>query len=155
MDISLGKPFWIDATTLNLQRARFARMCVEVHLRKPLKRSVLINGGRYFVSYEGLTNICAKCGIYGHSVHKCPQGESSPSGNALVHNAVGDGQEMDLNNDGFTPARQPHRRSTPIPKPIVFQAGGYGENLRRNLRKISGLRRISRYLTVLGSWMEN
>lgn len=69
----LGTPVKVDETTLNFERARFARVCVEVNLSKPLKGSVRINGERYFVAYEGLMNICSGCGIYGHLVHNCPR----------------------------------------------------------------------------------
>lgn len=53
----LGKPVKVDLTTLQFERARFARVCVEVRLKKPLKGTVVINGERYFVSYEGLSSI--------------------------------------------------------------------------------------------------
>ncbi|KAG7552429.1 hypothetical protein ISN45_Aa06g030300 [Arabidopsis thaliana x Arabidopsis arenosa] len=69
----LGKPIKVTLTTLNFERARFARVCVKVNLMKPLKGIVMINGERYFVSYEGLSNICSMCGMYGHLVHACPQ----------------------------------------------------------------------------------
>lgn len=48
-------------------------MCVEVNLKKPLKGTVVINGERYVVAYEGLTNICSGCGLYGHMIHGCPK----------------------------------------------------------------------------------
>ncbi|KAG2274425.1 hypothetical protein Bca52824_056980 [Brassica carinata] len=69
----LGRPIKVDLTTLKFERARFARICVEVNLNKPLKGSVLINGERYFVSYEGISAICLNCDMYGHLVHACPQ----------------------------------------------------------------------------------
>ncbi|XP_013739956.1 uncharacterized protein LOC106442872 [Brassica napus] len=62
----LGKPIRVDSTTLNFERARFARVCMEVNLTKPLKGTVLINGERYYVAYEGLSEIFPRCGIYGH-----------------------------------------------------------------------------------------
>ncbi|XP_048593370.1 uncharacterized protein LOC125576895 [Brassica napus] len=40
----LGRPIRVDQTTLNFERARFARIYVEVNLAKPLKGTVLING---------------------------------------------------------------------------------------------------------------
>lgn len=43
----LGRPIKVDLTTLNLERARFARVCVEVNLAKQLKGTMLINGERY------------------------------------------------------------------------------------------------------------
>lgn len=54
----LGRPVRVDMTTLNRERGRFARVCVEVDLKEPLKGTVLVNGERYFVSYEGLGHIC-------------------------------------------------------------------------------------------------
>ncbi|KAG2247637.1 hypothetical protein Bca52824_087265 [Brassica carinata] len=69
----LGRPIKVDLTTLNFERGRFARVCVEVNLNKPLKGTVMINGERYFVSYEGISAICSSCGMYGHLVHACPR----------------------------------------------------------------------------------
>ncbi|KAG7557108.1 hypothetical protein ISN44_As11g031070 [Arabidopsis suecica] len=40
----LGKPIKVALTTLNFERARFARVCVKVNLMKPLKGIVMING---------------------------------------------------------------------------------------------------------------
>ncbi|CAN6921497.1 unnamed protein product [Brassica oleracea] len=68
----VGKPIRVDVTTSNLERARFARVCVEVNLKKPLKGSIMVNGARFYVSYEGLSNICSGCGFYGHMIHTCP-----------------------------------------------------------------------------------
>ncbi|XP_010424323.1 PREDICTED: uncharacterized protein LOC104709398 [Camelina sativa] len=64
-----GKPLKFYLNTLNVERARFARVCVEVNLKRPLKGTVMVNGERYFVSYEGLSAICSRCGMYGHLVH--------------------------------------------------------------------------------------
>ncbi|XP_023640327.1 uncharacterized protein LOC17890423 [Capsella rubella] len=69
----LGRPLKVDLNTMNIECARFARICVEVDLRKPLKGAIMINGDRYFVSYEGLNSICSGCGVYGHLVHSCPR----------------------------------------------------------------------------------
>lgn len=131
----LGKPIRVDSTTLNLERARFARVCVEVNLSKPLKESMSINGGRYLVSYEGLTNICARCGIYGHSIHKCPKGELIQGGGALVQTEMATERGSE-NDDGFRLTRRPNRRTQSQP-PVVFQAGGSGGNLGRNLQEIT------------------
>lgn len=68
----LGNPARVDMTTLNFERGRFTRVCVEIDLKKPLKGTVMVNGLRYFVAYEGLSTICSKCGLYGHLVHTCP-----------------------------------------------------------------------------------
>ncbi|KAG2330613.1 hypothetical protein Bca52824_001793 [Brassica carinata] len=80
----LGKPIRVDLTTLNFERARFARVCVEVNHAKPLKGTVMINGERYFVAYEGLSEICSKCGIYGHLVHGCPRTIAEKAANPIT-----------------------------------------------------------------------
>lgn len=49
----LGRPLRVDETNLKFERARFARICVKVNLAKPLKRTLMINGDRYFVAYVG------------------------------------------------------------------------------------------------------
>lgn len=60
----LGRPIKVDLTTLKFKRARYARICVEVNFNKPLKETVMVNGERYFVSYEGISSICSTCGMY-------------------------------------------------------------------------------------------
>ncbi|XP_010424626.1 PREDICTED: uncharacterized protein LOC104709762 [Camelina sativa] len=50
----LGKPIKVDLTSLRVERARFARVCVEVDIKRQLKGTLMVNGERYYVSYEGL-----------------------------------------------------------------------------------------------------
>ncbi|XP_006287598.2 uncharacterized protein LOC17883892 [Capsella rubella] len=121
----LGKPIREDLTTLKFDRARFARVCVEVDLSQPLKGMVLINEERYYVSYEGLTNICSGCGMYGHLVHTCPRmrveagreaRQTSPSESREVttegENNTGAGRKGQIHdNDGFKVIRRPARRT--------------------------------------------
>lgn len=89
----LGRPIKVDMTTLKLERARFARICVEVNLNKPLKGTVMINGERYYVSYEGISTICATCGMYGHLAHACPR-KTVERALAIVPTPVTTTQEM-------------------------------------------------------------
>ena len=78
----LGRPIKVDLTTLKFERARYARICVEVNLNRPLKGTVMVNGERYFVSYEGISAIFSTCGMYGHLVHACPRNVKEQT---LVH----------------------------------------------------------------------
>jgi len=118
----LGKPIKVDLTTLRKERGRFARVCVEVNLKNPLKGTLVVNGERYFVSYEGLQTICSLCGIYGHTVNNCPMGRTtqgsqrSEQGMEIVSSA------STQNQDGFTEVRRARNR-TQGPK-LVFSAGG-------------------------------
>lgn len=97
----LGRPIKVDLTTLKFERARFARICVEVNLNKPLKGTVMINGERYGVSYEGISTICSTCGMYGHLAYACPRKivERAPANvttqvNASQENTGAMGMEM-------------------------------------------------------------
>lgn len=137
----LGQPVRVDMTTLNFERARFARVCVEVNLSKPLKGTVLINGERYFVAYEGLSEICSKCGIYGHLVHGCPRTIAERVANLAIQTETPTlpkqvhKQNAPMQEDGFTQAKGT-RRSMQMARSVN---GGIGESsgTSRSLREIS------------------
>lgn len=120
----LGKPIRVDLTTLNFERARFARVCVEVNLAKPLKGTVLINGERYFVAYEGLSDICSKCGIYGHLVHGCPKTIAERMANQTIQTEAPivaqppPRQNPIMQEDGFTQARASRRGTQTQPQMV-------------------------------------
>ncbi|XP_010474076.1 PREDICTED: uncharacterized protein LOC104753532 [Camelina sativa] len=127
----LGKPVKVDLTTLNFERGRFARICVEVNLKRLLKGTIMINGERYFVSYEGLKNICSLCGMFGHVVHSCPrksvvQPVEKPQ--QIVETSLSTSGE-NRGDEGFTPVRMQNRRSTPPPGMVTFAAGEARGNL--------------------------
>ncbi|XP_061354602.1 uncharacterized protein LOC133299177 [Gastrolobium bilobum] len=67
----LGKFIKVDAATTSLARGRFARMCVELDLTKPLQAEYKIEGKIKQVEYEGLHLVCYSCGKYGHKIEAC------------------------------------------------------------------------------------
>lgn len=69
---SIGKTIKIDDTTLATARGRFARVCVEIDLDKPLVASYRIRGREGQFQYEGLQDLCFSCGKHGHREVKCP-----------------------------------------------------------------------------------
>ncbi|KAL8171436.1 hypothetical protein V2J09_023240 [Rumex salicifolius] len=75
-----GNHILVDMATLKFERGKFARICIEVNLSKPLKGSLTINDTRYFVTYEGLNTICSHCGIYGHLAANCSKKRVSSNG---------------------------------------------------------------------------
>jgi hypothetical protein len=73
----VGTPVKVDLHTLKVARGRFARMCVEIDLTKPVVGRVGINGDWYHVQYEGLHIICTHCGCYGHVLKDCAMKSNS------------------------------------------------------------------------------
>ncbi|KAL8150112.1 hypothetical protein V2J09_019920 [Rumex salicifolius] len=69
---AIGNPIRVDKKTLFADRGRFARVCVELDLSRPLKGAMLVNGSRMLVEYEGSNTICFKCGRFGHFQPSCP-----------------------------------------------------------------------------------
>ncbi|XP_057418764.1 uncharacterized protein LOC130712971 [Lotus japonicus] len=74
----IGTPVRVDMTTLNAERGRFARICVELDLMLPVVGKFWFEGFRYKIVYEGLHIICTKCGCYGHRGRECTQPSPPP-----------------------------------------------------------------------------
>ncbi|XP_061339886.1 uncharacterized protein LOC133286481 [Gastrolobium bilobum] len=68
----IGKVIKVDRTTSTGDRARFARVCIEIDLSRPLRGEYVLDGCRKRVEYEGLYLICLRCGRYGHNSEACP-----------------------------------------------------------------------------------
>lgn len=67
----IGKPVRLDKNTLKAERGRFARICVELNLDKPVVGRICLEDYWYKIEYEGLHVICSKCGCYGHWAREC------------------------------------------------------------------------------------
>ncbi|KAL7240588.1 hypothetical protein ACSBR2_006279 [Camellia fascicularis] len=63
---SIGKPLKIDWTTAMATRGKFARICVEMDLTKPLKPKFILEGRYYNIEYESLHSFCFLCGRIDH-----------------------------------------------------------------------------------------
>ncbi|KAJ1414250.1 Zinc finger, CCHC-type [Sesbania bispinosa] len=88
---SLGNMLKMDGNTLRqkepsrddefvTERAKFARISVEIDLRKVLVSTFKLNGRYYKVEYEGLHQICFHCGRYGHRRNACSLLQRVPEG---------------------------------------------------------------------------
>jgi hypothetical protein len=82
---SLGTMLKIDRLTSIHSRGKFARICVELDLDKPLFSHILIRGHKLFLEYEGLHQICFKCGCYGHKSEHC-QDKLEPKIQSTINN---------------------------------------------------------------------
>lgn len=67
----IGTPMMIDSATSLTSRGKFARMCVEVDITKPLLAKFKLWKTVRRIEYEGIHLVCFKCGIYGHSHESC------------------------------------------------------------------------------------
>ncbi|KAL0297835.1 UNVERIFIED_CONTAM: hypothetical protein Scaly_3081800 [Sesamum calycinum] len=61
----IGRAVKVMKTTMAASRGRYARVCVEVDLTKPLVSMITLLGFAQAVEYEGLHQICFDCGKYG------------------------------------------------------------------------------------------
>ncbi|KAF7826344.1 ribonuclease H [Senna tora] len=67
----IGSVIKIDTNTTLQARGKFARICVELDLSKPLLSQYCIHGRQMKIEYEGLHLICFECGVYGHDLENC------------------------------------------------------------------------------------
>ncbi|XP_019189720.1 PREDICTED: uncharacterized protein LOC109184127 [Ipomoea nil] len=70
----IGRPIRVDQATSQVSRGRFAHMCVEIDLSKPLISKFRLRRRTRYISYEGIHLVCFNCGMYGHSLETCPDG---------------------------------------------------------------------------------
>ncbi|CAL1392335.1 unnamed protein product [Linum trigynum] len=68
----IGRVEKIDYNTANGSRGNYARICVEIDLRKRLVSKYRIKRRVRRVEYEGLHTVCFGCGCYGHFEYSCP-----------------------------------------------------------------------------------
>ncbi|XP_028093884.1 uncharacterized protein LOC114293973 [Camellia sinensis] len=68
---TIGRPLKIDWTTTMATREKFARVCVEIDLSRPLKPKFLLEGNCYFIEYESLHSFYFLCGRIDHRKETC------------------------------------------------------------------------------------
>ena len=68
---AVGKPVKVDVVTTNGDRGKFARVCVEVDLSKPVVKRVKVEDQWQTVEYASLQLICGRCNCYGHAQRDC------------------------------------------------------------------------------------
>ncbi|KAL3534260.1 hypothetical protein ACH5RR_002721 [Cinchona calisaya] len=67
--IDNGKEYY--PYTTNACRGKYARVCVEIDLNKPLVPFIWVGDVLQSMEYEGLHQICFECGEYGHRQDVC------------------------------------------------------------------------------------
>lgn len=112
---TIGKPIRVDSNTLDVRRGRFARVCVELDLTKPVVGKVWLRGHWYHVEYEGLHRLCTSCGCYGHVTRQCQAARTQPpSPETVVQHPNGTTMQGD---GGGQKAAQGDKDTTSVGKP--------------------------------------
>ena len=68
----MGIVLRIDMHTALETRGRFARLCVQIDVTKPLVTGIFIGKFEQSVLYEGIHRLCFDCGRVGHQKENCP-----------------------------------------------------------------------------------
>ena len=106
----LGPVLRVDVNTANGTRGRFARICIQLDLEKPLARTVRVVKAKVAVIYEGIGMLCFQCGKIGHRKEWCPCRISEDSGHMLPEQSPPNKEEEDKTN-GFGPWMLVSRRN--------------------------------------------
>nr|POE95774.1 g-type lectin s-receptor-like serine/threonine-protein kinase [Quercus suber] len=69
---TIGKVLRVDTHTASEARGRFARICVQIDVDKPLVKAVLIGRFEQPICYDGIQKLCFDCGRMGHCKENCP-----------------------------------------------------------------------------------
>ncbi|GMY25615.1 hypothetical protein FCV25MIE_20857 [Fagus crenata] len=113
----LGTLLKVEARTVDGERGRFARLCIQIDLDQPLTPMVHIGDINQRVQYEGISAICFHCGCVGHKAPNCPL--NLPPTSAPVHAST---------------------TAPPIPPPPEKEEKGYGEWMLVTRKKFAGLK---------------
>ncbi|KAI9080860.1 hypothetical protein K1719_037169 [Acacia pycnantha] len=101
---AIGKAICLDIHTAQRSRGKFARMCIELDLTKPLIPSFSVEGYKLDVVYESLSCLCTKCGWFGHNKEGCERFHKSKAEEGMEVEIQGEatkgreevGKEMDV-----------------------------------------------------------
>lgn len=66
---------------------KFAKVCIEVDLMKPLHAGYKLHGKMWRIQYEGIHELCIICGKYGHRSSNCPLANAEIGSNETRHPA--------------------------------------------------------------------
>lgn len=73
------KSIQVDYVMDKLTRARYARVCVDVDLTKPLVTRVWVGGQWRVIFYENISILCFNCGKIGHVKQACTAKGDNPN----------------------------------------------------------------------------
>ena len=68
----IGIVLKVDYHTLMGDKGKYARVCVQIDLNRPLIKTIYIGSFKQTVVYEGINGVCFACGRVGHQKWSCP-----------------------------------------------------------------------------------
>ena len=68
----IGNVLRVDTHTATKTKGKFAKLCVQIDVNKPLTTVILIGKFEQPVCYEGIQKLCFGCGRMGHRKEFCP-----------------------------------------------------------------------------------
>ncbi|KAL5797474.1 hypothetical protein ACOSQ2_002294 [Xanthoceras sorbifolium] len=71
----LGKTCRVDQITEAQSRGRYARLCIEIDISKPLRSSMKVDGKIIRIEYENLSMVCFTCGKVRYVQGNCKEGD--------------------------------------------------------------------------------
>ena len=81
----LGPVLRVDFNTASGTRGRFARLCIQLDLNNPLKKTIRVGKTKVAIIYEGIGLLCFHCGKIGHRQDLCPtNGTLDPDGTPVA-----------------------------------------------------------------------
>ncbi|CAN1809632.1 hypothetical protein LINPERHAP1_LOCUS25666 [Linum perenne] len=104
---AIGRTVRLDLATSEGSRCRYARICVEIDLTKPLLGKYMIGDRVFYVEYESIENFCYLCGLYGNKAESClsckpavPEVVHSPAKEPAKDTSVEEGQMAEEGDTG-------------------------------------------------------
>ncbi|KAI9125955.1 hypothetical protein K1719_003373 [Acacia pycnantha] len=117
---SIGRAIRLDVHTAQRARGKFARMCVELDLTKPLIPKFNVEGQTLSIVYESLGCLCTKCGMIGHRKEACGEAQRQEMNGGMEVEVDGEkvrAEEVkECEVDRWKTVQRPRRpRSRPVP----------------------------------------
>ena len=69
---AVGKVLRIDSHTAMKAHGKYARLCVQIDINRPLVNTIIIGRFEQVVTYESIQRLCFSCGRVRHKVETCP-----------------------------------------------------------------------------------
>jgi len=133
---NVGHFIKMDDITLNRSKGKFARVCLNIDISKPLRGSLFIpipyqsRPLEVPISYEGLHEVCALCGSDAHELEVCPDTPKGP-----IEVIVEKFGATKLQNDNGSSSHSPPQATGPAEKWITVAPKKRGRSFPPSKRK--------------------